>query len=84
MWSTMKKHNQQPAGDIWLYKKFKDFNGTIFKGCVDAKEAEDWLREIEKIFKIMRCSDEEKVLLVEFSLKAEAQVWLESMGRVHA
>lgn len=55
-----------------MYKKFKDCNGTIFIGCVDAKEVEGWLREIEKLFKIMRCTNEEKVLLVEFSLKAKA------------
>lgn len=33
--------NQQQAGEIWLYKKFKNCNGTIFKSCVDPKETED-------------------------------------------
>lgn len=32
----------------------------------------------------MRCTGEEKVLLAEFSLKDEDQVWWESIGRVHA
>lgn len=58
-----------------MYRKFKDYNGIVFTGCTDAKIAEEWLRESRKILRIMRCSDEEKVLLAEFSMKVEAQIW---------
>lgn len=74
--------NQQ--GEMWLLKRFKYCNPPIFKGRTDAKEAYDWIRKMEKCFKIMKCTSEEKLLLAEFSLNNEAHIWWESMGRVHA
>lgn len=32
----------------------------------------------------MKCTPKQKLLLAEFSLKNEAQIWWESMNRVHA
>lgn len=66
--------------DQWLLKSFRDCNSPIFKRSTNAKEAEDWLCEIERVFKVMECAEAEKLLLAEFSLKSEAQVWWEVMG----
>lgn len=73
----------QPIGEQWLYRRFKDKNPSIFKGSIDAKVAEEWLRELEKIFRVMDCTTVEKSKLVEFPLKNEGQVWWESLGWVH-
>lgn len=71
---------QQPMGEMWLLKWFKDCSPTLFRGTTNFKIAEDWLRELEKIFKFMQCTDQENVPLAKFSLKSDAQVWWESMG----
>lgn len=60
---------------MWPLKRFRDCNPSILKGSTEMKEAEDWIREMEKIF--MRCTDDERLLLAEFSLKNEAQIWWE-------
>lgn len=75
---------QQLVGEMRLLKCFKDCNPQTFKGCTDTKEDEDRIREMEKIFKVMRCTKEEKLLLGEFSLKNGAQIWWQSMGCIHA
>lgn len=48
--------------DVATYE-IQGLQSSIFKGRIDAEEAEDWFRELEKFFKIMRCTDEGKVLL---------------------
>lgn len=68
-------NNQQPIREMWLLKRFKDCIPSIFKSTTDAKEVKDWIREMEKCFKIMKCTSEKKLLLAEFSLKNKAQIW---------
>lgn len=64
----------QEVGEIWLLQRFKDSSPFVFKGSVGVKGTDDWLQEMEKNFMILQCSDREKVLLAEFSLKSSAQV----------
>lgn len=63
-----------------LYKRFREYNPNVFKRGAYPKTAEDWLRHINRIFKVMRCIDEETILLGSFSLR-EAQLWWEAMER---
>lgn len=65
--------NPQPTGDQWHFRRFKDFSPPIFKGSTDAKVAKDWLKEVEKIFKVMDCTKMDKLKLAEFSLKNECK-----------
>lgn len=74
--------NPQPMGEMQLFKRFRDCNPRTFKGRTNAKEVEDQMREVEKIFKVMRCIDKKKLHSDEFSLNGEAQVWWDSMGHV--
>ena len=40
-----------------------------FKGESDPLLAESWMREIEKIFRAIRCADEDKVTLATYMLQ---------------
>ena len=49
-----------------------------FRGTTDPTMAEEWLREIERIFGVMDCSEERKVSIASFLLKGRALNWWES------
>lgn len=47
------QNNQQ--GDMLLLKRFKHCSPLIIKGTTDSNEAEDWITEMKKCFKILKC-----------------------------
>ncbi|XP_050897695.1 uncharacterized protein LOC127104557 [Lathyrus oleraceus] len=57
-------HGQQnQAGDKFRgLGKFQRNNPPTFKGRYDPEGAQVWLKEIEKIFRVMACTEEQKVL----------------------
>lgn len=69
--------------DNSLSKKYDEHKGKEFLGTADSNEAEEWIRATERIFMIMRCTDEEKLLLAGFSMNGEAQIWWESTERLY-
>ncbi|MQM11378.1 hypothetical protein Taro_044282 [Colocasia esculenta] len=52
-----------------------------FKGESDPLMAESWMREIEKIFRAIRCADDDKVTLATYMLQERADVWWASLLR---
>lgn len=44
---------------------------------------EDWLTELEKIFAVMRCQYEDRVLLATYVLQGRAYDWWQSTHRVY-
>jgi Retroviral aspartyl protease/RNase H-like domain found in reverse transcriptase/Reverse transcriptase (RNA-dependent DNA polymerase)/Integrase zinc binding domain/Retrotransposon gag protein/Zinc knuckle len=62
-----------------LPKQFKDMGPPEFRGVPDPSKAESWIKDIEKIFRLIKCPDNEKVTLASFMLKGEAGFWWESM-----
>ncbi|MQM04174.1 hypothetical protein Taro_036968 [Colocasia esculenta] len=52
---------------------------SSFKGESDPLLAESWLREIEKIFRAIRCADENRVTLATYMLQERADVWWSSL-----
>lgn len=48
----------------------------MFRGSLDPKVAEDWIRFTDRIFQVMRCTDEK--VLTTFSKQGEAQLWWEA------
>ncbi|KAF7841751.1 Transposon Ty3-I Gag-Pol polyprotein [Senna tora] len=40
-----------------------------------ARDAEEWIQELEKLFKVLRCSDEHKVQYALYMLASEAENW---------
>ena len=60
-----------------LYKKFKGYDPPSFSGTTDPIVAETWLREIEKVFKVMKCVEADKVRLATYKIKGIAEHWWE-------
>ncbi|MQL76513.1 hypothetical protein Taro_008905, partial [Colocasia esculenta] len=52
-----------------------------FKGEGDPLLAESWMREMEKIFRAIRCADVDKVTLATYMLQERADVWWASLLR---
>ena len=52
-----------------------------FSGGTDPEGAQHWIREMEKIFRVMGCSDEQKVSFTTFKLIDEAELWWHNANR---
>jgi len=46
-----------------------------FTGKASPDEADAWLRKCEKIFKVMNCEDEQKLLFAAYLLNGDAEYW---------
>ncbi|MQM21987.1 hypothetical protein Taro_055034 [Colocasia esculenta] len=62
-------------------ERFKTMAPPSFKGESDPLMAESWMRETEKIFRAIRCPDEDKVTLATYMLHERADVWWSSLLR---
>ena len=62
-------------------EKFRRLNPPIFKGDGRPTEVEGWIREMEKIFQVIQCTNEEKVSLATYMLQARADVWWQATKR---
>ncbi|MQL94303.1 hypothetical protein Taro_026955 [Colocasia esculenta] len=59
----------QDHGGPSIMERFKRMSPPSFKGERDPLLAESWLREIEKIFRTIRCADDDRVTLVTYMLQ---------------
>ncbi|GKV48743.1 hypothetical protein SLEP1_g55542 [Rubroshorea leprosula] len=50
-------------------------NPPSFKGVPDPDVAKSWVKKLEKMFKLLKCTDGQKVELVVFTLEGEADDW---------
>ena len=60
------------------YHKFFNFrwaNPPNFKGAFDPDEADEWIKEIEKIYLMLTCSETQKVAFATYMLKSDAEFW---------
>ena len=64
-------------------EKFRKLDPSTFKGTKDLIEVDNWLKEIERLFRAMEVSDEQQVILAVFVLKVDALEWWESTERTH-
>ena len=58
------------------YKKFSEFqkvNLPSFKGAFNPDEADEWIKEIEKIYSMLACSKTSKVAFATYMLKSDAE-----------
>jgi len=58
----------------FLRHKPAEFNGKVSPDATDA-----WLRKCEKIFKVMNCPDEQKLLFATYLLNDDAEYWWTGM-----
>ncbi|MQL90423.1 hypothetical protein Taro_023007 [Colocasia esculenta] len=69
----------QDHGGPSTMERFKRMLPPSFKGESDPLLAESWMRETEKIFRAIRCADEDKVTLATCMLHERADVWWASL-----
>lgn len=56
-------------------EQFLKLNPSKFNGNGDPKVATLWVKELEKAFALLRCSEEDKVALVVYQLQGNASDW---------
>ena len=61
--------NPQYAGLFEFHRN----NPLFFYGCVDPMEVEEWLQQLEKIFKVMKCDDAQKVDFATYMLESNVE-----------
>jgi hypothetical protein len=66
---------------IKLIERFKRLNPPSFKGESKPEIAERWIREMEKIFQVVNCAEEDKVNLSTFMLQNQADEWWQTARR---
>ncbi|MQM15692.1 hypothetical protein Taro_048646 [Colocasia esculenta] len=85
MVQTLMKNQQDVGGErifgASLLEKFKKMGPPAFKGSSQPEIVEGWVREIEKIFKAIRCEEEDKVTLATYMLQDRADEWWQSAMR---
>ena len=65
-----------PANDVTRrLDMFERRNPPHFKGGFDPEGAQHWIREIEKIFRVVQCAEAEKVVFATYTLAEEAEDW---------
>ncbi|MQL88197.1 hypothetical protein Taro_020745, partial [Colocasia esculenta] len=69
----------QDHGGPSIMERFKRMSPLSFKGESDLLLAESWMREIEKIFRAIRCAEDDKVTLATYMLQERADVWWSSL-----
>ncbi|MQM03867.1 hypothetical protein Taro_036655 [Colocasia esculenta] len=67
-----------------LHRNFWSMNPHRFSGTTNPDEAEHWLKETERIFHVMQCTDEDKLLLTTFHLERDACAWWKSVEATRA
>lgn len=66
-----------------LMEQFLKLKSPKFTGVCDPEDATMWIRELEKVFALLRCSEEDKVTLAVYQLQGNASTWWEATeGRV--
>ena len=58
-------------------EQFQKLNLPAFKGEADPIQAEEWLRQIEKILDVMECTENQQVSFTSFMFQGEAERWWE-------
>ena len=78
---------QQPNGaagngEVRILETFLRNRPPTFKGRYDPDGAQNWLKEVERIFRVMQCSEVQKVRLGTHMLAEEADDWWVSLLHV--
>lgn len=63
-------------------EQFKKLGPFVFQGTTDLMVTEAWLKQMQKIFIAMRCSDNQKVVFVTFMLQGEVDHWWEATSHL--
>lgn len=64
-----------------VIEQFRKMGPPRLKGCEGPEVTEEWIRELEQIFQLMECTEEQKVSCATYQLAEEASYWWESHAR---
>lgn len=76
------QHPNAGAGanaDVRMLETFLRNHPPTFKGRYDPDGAQTWLKEVERIFRVMQCTDDQKVRFGTHMLAEEADDWWVSL-----
>ncbi|RDX61207.1 hypothetical protein CR513_60585, partial [Mucuna pruriens] len=67
--------NQQPHGRVVFQGLdcFQRRKPPMFKGGYDLDNAQNWVKEVEKIFRVMECTNAQKVMFDTYVLVEEVE-----------
>ena len=65
--------------DVRMLETFLRNHPPTFKGRYDPDGAQTWLKEVERIFRVMQCTDDQKVRFGTHMLAEEADDWWVSL-----
>ncbi|XP_050889144.1 uncharacterized protein LOC127094344 [Lathyrus oleraceus] len=66
---------EHDADEFLALGKFEKNNMPTFEGAHEPDKAQEWLKDIENIFRVMNCSDVQKVQFGTHMLEKEAEDW---------
>ncbi|XP_057803271.1 uncharacterized protein LOC131018574 [Salvia miltiorrhiza] len=50
-------------------------NPPVFDGKGDPAVTEEWIRSMERIFRLLRCNDQERIMCMSYQLKGSTDFW---------
>ncbi|KAH7564847.1 hypothetical protein JRO89_XS09G0039700 [Xanthoceras sorbifolium] len=68
---------------LQVVEQFRKLQPPSFEGTTNPLDFEEWIRELEKVFDFINCTDEQKVSCAAFMLKGDAGHWWEMTKRGH-
>ncbi|XP_042027265.1 uncharacterized protein LOC121774459 [Salvia splendens] len=71
-----------PQPERNIEKEFRKERPPVFDGMGDPAKAETWILAIERIFKFLRCTDQERLSCVTYQLTGSAEFWWETKQRM--
>ena len=73
--TNLVQHQVGATNPTSALEKFRKLDPHTFKGTKDPIKANNWLKELERLFKARKVSDEQRVILAIFVLKGDALEW---------
>lgn len=73
-----------PVNELKMLSEFQRTAPAPFVGSTNVDEAEKWIKRMEKSFKVVQCSDVDKVRIASFMLEGGADSWWKGERRIHA
>ena len=55
--------------------EFKRLSPPAFEGTTEPMEAEKWIIKMEKVFRVLECSEDKKVAYAAYMLRGDAYDW---------
>ena len=81
MTTEVQNQAQPHVGQVNTIERVRSLGVNSFHGFGDQPEAESWLIKLERIFDVMRCSEEDRLSFATFLLENRAFHWWQTVER---